>query len=741
MTQPVFAPQLSTYTQRSIEQIPVRQGLVAAGLTACGILLRNYSSFLAYPLYALGGIAGLRGITTWINEPRFRMTGEVNGQNPNEGVRKLYQDMLNCGIAGDNYARAAERYTAYAPKFGALDSDAQNLLRKIETILRGGNTPRAETFVFHLERLYLELALQNGAATDEQKKTYTVLAALLQPHQDKPQYARHLALLTSLGHAINRGSSPTTTSTNTFAFELRSLLVQIQGKDHSHGSFYHRYQDLCRFYDTVKDSSFPLKTEAHADLCAITALILPARINTTTSQPRTTTVSLPAAPASRETTPSARPAVVSASTRAETLPPSSSTQAARRPNVYTLASSNAPKISAFNAWVDGNPHFANDRVKGIVKNTYACAIQLPESAQRLFNEWVDHLAETRQITGRNAHHCKAQFNRLQAPAVTSSATPVATPVGPFDASAWATEYTRLSPTLFSSQAVRSHQNNMLRALGQETKRAAVNGYTVNGRAVRLDPTVTQGMQQGTKLYAATTPLPDPSTLASPVTVQVVNMDTFDAGHALKGAGYNPVVINMANEHTAGGGFEGGARAQEENLFRRSNYFQSLYLTENAHLSQQMRGTYHIPQTGVVYTPHLQVFRGNEADGYPFLDQPRILSAIAVAAYDLNPGHGPNGRTIDPRTAAYSTGMKEKIKSFLRAAILEGHDAVVLGALGCGAFRNNPRVVAQLFRDVLEESNEFVGRFRQIQFAVINDHNSNGNSNYDAFRDILHGLTL
>ena len=74
--------------------------------------------------------------------------------------------------------------------------------------------------------------------------------------------------------------------------------------------------------------------------------------------------------------------------------------------------------------------------------------------------------------------------------------------------------------------------------------------------------------------------------------------------------------------------------------------------------------------------------------------------------------------------------RNKIRTVFRIGLTYGHDSLVLGAFGCGAFKNPPAEIARLFHEVMEEP-EFKDRFRLITFSIIEDHNSN-NRNLRAF---------
>ena len=104
-----------------------------------------------------------------------------------------------------------------------------------------------------------------------------------------------------------------------------------------------------------------------------------------------------------------------------------------------------------------------------------------------------------------------------------------------------------------------------------------------------------------------------------------------------------------------------------------------------------------PATGGAYSPDVTVFRGSETDGYPLLKTPYHLGIVTVAAMnrpELKDHYRIADHLVEP--------VKEKMRTIFRIALKHGHDSMVLGAWGCGAFKNPPQHIAKLFHQVMEE---------------------------------------
>ena len=222
-------------------------------------------------------------------------------------------------------------------------------------------------------------------------------------------------------------------------------------------------------------------------------------------------------------------------------------------------------------------------------------------------------------------------------------------------------------------------------------------------------------------------------------ITVVNQDCLYAAKELVDDGYMPAVVNFASFKVPGGGVRKGSRAQEENICRRTNLFESIF-SFMASLAKEYglpieEKQYPLPVNhGAIYSPSISVFRASDDKNYEFLDEPFGIDVITIAALK-NPELDSKGHM----SAWAKSITKQKIRTMFNLAIYWENDSLVLGAFGCGAFANPPEDVATLFKEVLEES-EYKDKFEKIVFAVLDDGNShkehNPRGNYLPFKEIL-----
>lgn len=254
-----------------------------------------------------------------------------------------------------------------------------------------------------------------------------------------------------------------------------------------------------------------------------------------------------------------------------------------------------------------------------------------------------------------------------------------------------------------------------------------------------------------ELYSNEVRLELPIGMYHDTSVSVVNEDCLVVGKQMQDEGLNPAVLNMASAFRPGGGVMSGARAQEECIFRRTNLFLSLYrfdrkmydlviepnrddFSDGVYDLDFIRQGYPMDENfGGIYSAGVTVFKDSS---YEWLEEPYETSFISVAAMNISRAARQGEQVlIDGRLSDRAVAItKNKIRTICRIGILHGHDSLVLGAWGCGAFGNPPEHMAQLFVDVLNEE-EFRGRYKDIRFAIIEDHNSKGR-NFQTFKDVL-----
>jgi hypothetical protein len=109
--------------------------------------------------------------------------------------------------------------------------------------------------------------------------------------------------------------------------------------------------------------------------------------------------------------------------------------------------------------------------------------------------------------------------------------------------------------------------------------------------------------------------------------------------------------------------------------------------------------------------------------------------IVAAKKDPEPIKGIDGKPrLNPEDAET---LKKCIRNFFEAARLGGSDTLVIVPLGCGAFKNPPGHVCELFVEIMKE---YEGVFKKIIFAIIDDKNThmkhNPEGNYTPFLECV-----
>jgi len=252
-------------------------------------------------------------------------------------------------------------------------------------------------------------------------------------------------------------------------------------------------------------------------------------------------------------------------------------------------------------------------------------------------------------------------------------------------------------------------------------------YKIDGKTYALkDYADVANVVNGSVFYqdTAQVALPDSSSPQN-TAFYAIQADCIEVGTMMKTLGFSPVVLNMASATSPGGAVERGAGAQEENLFRRSNLYTSLYqfaeVATQYGLRMHSEARYPISaQSGGIYSPGVLFFRSSEHTGYALLAHPNALSVVTVAAIAYPDVVSRQGkRWLTPEAI---TLTKHKIRNILRISAAHQHDCVILSAFGCGAYGNPPHHMAQLFKEVLAED-DFAEKFKAVIFAIIDDHNA------------------
>ncbi|RKI01280.1 TIGR02452 family protein [Corallococcus sp. AB038B] len=253
----------------------------------------------------------------------------------------------------------------------------------------------------------------------------------------------------------------------------------------------------------------------------------------------------------------------------------------------------------------------------------------------------------------------------------------------------------------------------LKGIAQETVGIVERGEYVapSGRPVLFRAQVEQALR-GTLLYRpgdfARLPRPEPRAGSSAPRIEVTPEKTGAAARrCVEVEGVADVVaLNFASAKNPGGGFLGGAKAQEEDLARCSALYPCL-LTQREYYDANRGQSSPLYTDHVIYSPQVPFFRD---EGLTLLERPFSVSLITAPA----PNAGSAERNAPHLLPRMGEALHARALKVLQVAAHHGHRTLVLGAWGCGAFRNNPHDAADAFAHALDA---FPGVFERVVFAV------------------------
>ena len=206
-------------------------------------------------------------------------------------------------------------------------------------------------------------------------------------------------------------------------------------------------------------------------------------------------------------------------------------------------------------------------------------------------------------------------------------------------------------------------------------------------------------------------------------ISLTDSTTLGAAEALlRETGRAPCILVFASAKHPGGGFLNGMMAQEEDIAYRSTLYKALISAPKYYEESRANLNNSLYFNKAVYTKGLLVIRNAKYE----TAAPWACNAVTVPAPNRGAALAKN-----IQENAINTAMKERIDLILRTMILAGEKNAVLGAFGCGVFKNKAERVAKIFHDAIFK-NGLGAHFANIVFAIPGETGEN----HRAFREVF-----
>jgi len=187
-------------------------------------------------------------------------------------------------------------------------------------------------------------------------------------------------------------------------------------------------------------------------------------------------------------------------------------------------------------------------------------------------------------------------------------------------------------------------------------------------------------------------------------------------------------LNFASAKNPGGGFLNGSLAQEEALACASGLYPCL-LTAPDYYARNRASRSALYLDLAIFSPKVPFFRN---DAGVLLEKALLASVITAPA----PNAGAVARNEPGNSNLVEPTLRCRAEFVLAIAQANGVEQLVLGAWGCGVFRNDPRTVAAIFAGLMKPPGRFAGAFGEVVFAVFD--RSDDLATFRAFAERFNG---
>lgn len=189
-----------------------------------------------------------------------------------------------------------------------------------------------------------------------------------------------------------------------------------------------------------------------------------------------------------------------------------------------------------------------------------------------------------------------------------------------------------------------------------------------------------------------------------------------------------VVLNFASARKLGIGFFNGKEGQQSDLCRSSGLYPCL-MTQPAYFLANRECPSGLYTDHMIYSPNVPWFRSRSLLETDELFLASVISAPAPSV----------GLVLDSElgtTEQIEQVLRHRAGLILALAAHRGHRNLLLGAWGCGTFKNQPSMVADAFGQWLE-SDRFQGCFDRVVFSIPIDPYSEKRELQEAIFDVFH----